>query len=115
MDMSAGTCGMAALQGLAGISRTLLDVRDFNKLAGIQAEMTQRILDIQTAMLDLQAKLSTKADAFDALKAYATELENAARERERYALYEIRPGAFVYRRRDDVQPVEPMHSLSDML
>ena len=111
MDMSAVSSGIAALQGLAAISRTILDVRDFNKLAGIQVEMNQRILDVQAAMLDLQAKLATQSEALDALKAHATQLENAARERERYALHEIRPGAFVYRRREDVQPPEPPHYL----
>jgi len=111
MDINAVSSGIAAMQGLVGISRTLLEVRDITKLAGIQFELNQRILDVQAAMFDLQAKFQAKSDAFEALKAHATQLESAARDRERYTLHEIRAGAFVYRRREDVQPTEPIHYL----
>jgi hypothetical protein len=111
MDISAVGSGFSALQGLRAIATTLLEVRDFTKLAGIQGDLQQKILDVQGAMLDLQATLSAKSDAFETLKARTTQLENAARERERYELYEIRPGAFVYRRREEVPPIEPRHYL----
>jgi hypothetical protein len=111
MDISAVSSGFSALQGLLGIAKNIVEVRDLTKLASIQVELQQRILDVQGAMLDMQEKLAAKSEALDALKAHTAKLENATRDRERYALHEISPGAFVYRRRDGVPPPEPMHYL----
>jgi hypothetical protein len=86
-----------------------VDLRDLSKIGAIQVELNQRILDVQSALLEMQEKLAAKAQAFDELKTHARELEEAARDRERYVLFPIMPGAFVYRLRDGVEPSEPVH------
>jgi hypothetical protein len=59
----------------------------------------------------VQTSFAAQSDALEKTKPQATALENAARERERYELHEIGPGAFVYRGRDGVAPPEPLHYL----
>src|ERR1700674_4288112 len=111
IDMPATASAGQAISGLRKIATTLIDIRDFNKLGPIQAEVNQRILDLQRTMLELQSQLAAKSDAFDALEARLTRLEGTARERKRYALFEIRRGVFVYRRRKEVKPPEADHYL----
>jgi hypothetical protein len=109
--MSAIASARQAISELRTIATTLTDIRDFNKLPAIQAELNQRILDLQEAVLELQSQFAANSDALDAFKARLTRLEATERERKRYALYEIRPGVFVYRRRKEVKPPEPDHYL----
>ena len=111
MDMSALLSARQALAGLRDIAGCLVAIRDFNKLSAIQADMNQRILDVQGALLDLQTGYAAQSQQLEQAKARAGELEDAASERDRYTLYEIRRGAFVYRRRDGAQPKEPAHYL----
>jgi len=42
---------------MRSIAKTLIDVRDFTKLASIQPDLMQRIVDAQGAMLKAQATL----------------------------------------------------------
>lgn len=111
MDMTAINSGLAALQGLVGISRTLLDVRDLAMLGAVQVDLTQRILAVQSALLELQTKQSALLEEMAELKAAGVQRERAAAERERYALHELSVGSFVYRLREGVQPPEPTHYL----
>lgn len=111
MDMSAISTAGQSLLGLRQIAATLLDIRDFAKLAGIQTDMQQRILDVQGAMLDMQVTVSSQLQTIDALKEEIAKLKKIAAERENYALHEIRSGAFVYRYKGTVDDSHPAHYL----
>jgi len=111
MDMSALASAGQAFTALRTIASALVDVRDFTKLGTVRAELLQRILDAQGAMLDAQTALSTQFQEIGALKAEIAELKQAAAKRESYALHEIRPGAFVYRSKLPVTPTTPMHDV----
>jgi hypothetical protein len=111
MDMSALVAGGQALTALRQIAGALLDVHDFTKLATVQTELLQRILDVQGAMLETQVVVSSHLQTIDTLKDEIATLKKITAERESYALHEIRRGAFVYRRREGVGAPEPIHYL----
>src|SRR2546423_136815 len=111
MDMSVISAASQSLLSLRQIAATLVDVRDFTKLAGVQTDMLQRILDVQAAMLTMQATVSSHLETIDALKEEIAKLKKVAAEREDYALHAIRPGAFVYRYKGVVDESHPEHYL----
>jgi hypothetical protein len=111
MVMAEIAAGIQALVGLRTIAGGLVGLHDLSLLGGIQTEMNGKILDAQAAMLTLQATLSTQRDEIDSLKSELAEFKRKASERERYELYPLRPGAFVYKLRDGVDPPEAMHYL----
>lgn len=111
MDMSAVVTRGQALTALRQIARTLLEVRDFTKLASVQTELLQRILDVQGAMLEMQVAVSSHLQTIDVLKDETAKLKRIAADRESYALHEIRRGAFVHRRPEGVGAPEPIHYL----
>lgn len=111
MDMTLVAQTASAFSALRTIASGLIELRDFNKLAAVQADMNRELLTAQNGLFDLQAKLLALSDALNAEKAAHAELKARASERERYALHEVEPGRFVYKRRADVEPTEPAHYL----
>jgi hypothetical protein len=109
MDMSTLVSAGQSFAAMKNIASALVDIRDYTKLAAMQADLLKQIVDAQGAMFEVQATLQAQLQEIGTLKAEIANLKKAAAERESYALYEICPGSFVYRSQLPVTPTTPMH------
>lgn len=111
MEISAITGAVTAFNAMRQIASAMIDVRDSNKLAGLQAELLKEITNAQQALIISHERSMTYLEERDALKARVVTLEKKAAERERYVLHEIRAGAFVYKLARGVSVSRPAHYL----
>ncbi|MCL2656123.1 MAG: hypothetical protein FWD62_01670 [Betaproteobacteria bacterium] len=102
---------LSAITGLAqsiSLTKTLVkaasEIRDFNAMAEIVSKLNAQILDTQERLFALQSSLMlAQQESFEAEKTIR-ELREALAEKERYTYFELRPGAWVYRR--EITPEE---------
>lgn len=111
MDISAISSAGQAFAAMRQIISAAIDVRDATRLATLKADLLAKLVEAQTATLELVEKLAASERAKLALEARLREIEEAERHRERYLLHDVGRGAFVYRLRDGVEPAEPTHYL----
>lgn len=97
MDFSLISAAASSLRMATEIGAAALSLRDFNQLASEMAKMNGELLKAQqalfahqTTLLDIQAKYA------EATKELA-QAHHTLQQRERYALFEIGAGKFVYR------------------
>lgn len=89
-----------------------LRARDDAKINAATADIAQRLLDIQQVALQAQERVATLMLSEGELRRRLAELEQRQRERDDYALHEIRPGAFAYALQQAVAGVNtPQHYL----
>ncbi|XXQ55635.1 hypothetical protein ACA040_004353 [Xenophilus aerolatus] len=108
---------MSSLGTVGAIARALIDERDRQKAATLQADLTKQVLDTQMQLSQVLAATIDKDAALHALGQRVRELEAAQAEKARYRLakigavgsvfaYELRPQAELVER-----PDEPHHFL----
>jgi len=101
IDMISGA--LAGLRSAADLIRVAVDTRDAAKLAEARSALLDRIIDVQTACIDLQAKQQTLSNEKHAMADRIRDLEDELRELkathgkiERYARAKTAAGAVVY-------------------
>lgn len=119
MDFSLISGALTSLGASIGLAKTALEVRDFNSAGAAIAETTQKLIDLQAQVITLQGSFLQLQQQHSAVTQEVRELKEHRADRERYSLFEISPGGFVYRLNirsqqagavDPVQ-VEPLHYL----
>ena len=112
----------AALSGIAtsvGIAKAALEMRDFTQAGAAVADVTQKLLDLQAQVLVSNAAFMQLQQEHSSLAQRVRELDEARTDRERYTLFELAAGVFVYRSNVSPQSAgaenpsnpEPMHYL----
>lgn len=97
MDFSLISGALASLSGTLGLAKTALEVRDFNSAGAAIAETTQKLIDLQTQVITLQSSFLQLQQDHAAVTKEASELKEHRADRERYSLFQIKPGNLVYR------------------
>lgn len=112
--ITAATSLKLAKEGL----EALIGIRDFNAVAVKIAAVNEQLLKAQDGLFMHTARMAELQQELLTARAELTELKQKASDREKYELFPIREGAFVYRLRqvhegDQVAPgsSEPMHYL----
>lgn len=113
MDLPAIAANIAAAIPLA---KGWIDIRDGQKLAAVQADLTERLLNAQTHIAELLGMLTEKTLLAAELQERLRKLEGEQLERLRYELAEIAPGGDLAYRLKTVGALEedncePMHFL----
>lgn len=119
MDFSLIPSALAAISGSISVAKTALEVRDFNSAGAAISEITQKLIDLQTQVIAGNGAFMQLQQEHSALAQKVRVLEELRTERERYSLFEISTGTFVYRLNvapqtagaDNPQGPEPMHYL----
>lgn len=89
-----------------------LNARDDAKVKAATADLNARISDITERAIGFQERNAALVEATSVQARRIAELEQAAMDRERYVLHELRPGAFAYTLRHVHQgPDHPAHHL----
>ena len=98
MDTSTGLAVFQAAFHLAGL---LVNERDRQKVAAIQIDLTQKIMDAQTQFLQMQGTVIEQQRAIAVLEERLRELQSKTAEKERYVLAKLGTEGqfFVYRPR----------------
>jgi hypothetical protein len=97
MDFASLATAASSFGATIGVAKAALEVRDFNATGAAISEMTQKLLDLQGQLLSVNAAFFQLQQERVALAEQVRELKEERAERERYTLFEISPGAFVYR------------------
>jgi len=97
MDFASLATAASSIGTAISTAKAALEIRDFNATGAAIAEMTQKLLDLQGQLLAVNAAFFQLQQERVTLTEQVRELEKERTERERYTLFEISPGAFVYR------------------
>ncbi|MFD1557058.1 hypothetical protein ACFSHT_15765 [Paraburkholderia silviterrae] len=118
MDVSSISAAVSSAKAAFEIAKLAIATRDDVKLTEAKQILNDRIVDIQSAALQLQEKMSAMRDEVEMLKdekrqlsARIAELEQRSAERAQYELEAIQPGVFVLAHRERGQGSVPMHYL----
>lgn len=96
MDLSALTAISSSISAAKEIGTALLDIRDANKMATTVTELNQKIIEAQSALINLQPQFfSLFNELVDANKQLEL-LRSSLDERNKYKLFELSPGVFCY-------------------
>lgn len=109
---------MASLQAAAGslkvasdIARAILDLRDETKIRAKVMELQRAIIDAQSSTLSAQTDALAQIGRVRELEQRIVELEDWAREKERYELYKVKEGVFTYALKETMSQGEPPHQI----
>ncbi|MGS1115996.1 hypothetical protein [Castellaniella sp. UC4442_H9] len=117
VDFALITGAVAAINGAMDIGKGAVAIRDGAKASEVVRAMNEKLLNAQQRLFELSAALGTlQQENFQAAQELR-ELREALAERNRYTLFELVPGSFVYRvnlppeRTDGLDPrgSEPEH------
>lgn len=97
IDMNSIATGVSAIGTALGMAKTALEVRDFTASAAAISEVSQKLIDLQSQLFSAQAALFELHQEKVSLTQRIRELEEHRSDRERYSLFEVTPGGFVYR------------------
>jgi hypothetical protein len=119
MDFSLIAGALTGITNGLVVARAAIEIRDFNQAGAAIADVTQKLLDLQTQVIANNGAFMQLQEKHSALTQLVRELEEKAAERGRYELFELHPGVFVYRSHvppqatgtDDPRAPEPMHYL----
>ncbi|WP_423156463.1 hypothetical protein [Stenotrophomonas maltophilia] len=96
-DMGSITTAVGSVGTAIGMAKTALELRDFNASAAAISDASQKVINLQTQLLSALGTLFELQQERAALAQRVRELEEHRSDRERYSLFEITPGGFVYR------------------
>lgn len=109
---------MASLQAAAGslkvasdITKAILDLRDEAKIRAKVMELQRAIIDAQSSTLNAQTESLAHIEHIRELKQRIVDLEDWAREKERYELHEVKDGVFTYALKEMMSNGEPPHQI----
>ena len=93
---------VSSLAAAADLSRLVINERDRQKLAGLQIELSEKILTAQTQLSQLLGTVIDQQRLIPALEKRIRDLEHAAAEKERYELAKVGSVGpfFAYRQRE---------------
>ncbi|MEN8511975.1 hypothetical protein [Burkholderia sp. RS02] len=101
MDIATISSAIAGVRNAYELTKTAIAARDDAKLAEARIELTDRIVDVQSAAVTLQEKLTNARSEIDGLKDQLrsanekiAELERKRAVREQYVLEELAEGVF---------------------
>ncbi|WP_093820176.1 hypothetical protein [Stenotrophomonas indicatrix] len=97
IDINSIAAGVSAVGTALGMAKTALELRDFTASAAAISDVSQKLLDLQGQLFATHAALFELHQEKVALTQKVRELEEERADRERYTLFEITPGVFVYR------------------
>jgi len=89
MDIAVALANLGAAHTIV---KGLIDLRDRQKLAAVQADLTERLLEAQTHLVELVGMLAEKTALAAELQERVRHLERHQLEHGRYELSEIAPG-----------------------
>lgn len=97
MDVSLISGAVASINAAKELGAAALGVRDFNKAAPMISSLNAELLKAQETLFTLSGQLlALQQQHFDTVKELA-ELRNTLIEKDRYLLFALAPGNFVYR------------------
>ncbi|WP_422346957.1 hypothetical protein [Stenotrophomonas sp. DR009] len=96
-DLGSITTAVGSVGTAIGMAKTALEVRDFNASAAAISDASQKVINLQTQLLSTLGTLFELQQEKMSLAQRVRELEEHRSDRERYSLFEITPGGFVYR------------------
>lgn len=119
MDFSLIAGVLTGITNSLVIARAAIDVRDFNQAGAAIADVTQKLLDLQTQVIASNGAFMQLQEQHSALSQIVRELQEQAADRAGYELFELTAGVLVYRSNVAPQPVgaddprtpKPMHYL----
>jgi len=97
MDFASLATAASSFGATINIAKAALEIRDFNATGAAISEMTQKLLDLQSQLLAVNASFFELQQERVALAEKVRVLEEQRSQRERYSLFEIGTGVFVYR------------------
>lgn len=74
-------------------------------------ELNQIIAGIQTDLFEAQSSYTAAISRIDELEKELVAVKNWSTEKQRYQLYELAPGSFVYRLKTEMANSEPIHDI----
>lgn len=97
MDFTLVAGAASAISTAIGIGKTAVDIRDANKLSGAVIAMNEQLLNAQQSLFVHNASLMELQQKYFEATQELREVKETLAERQRYSLFEITPGFFVYR------------------
>lgn len=119
MDMTLISAASTAIGAAREFGKAALAVRDFNQMSAVVSQLNEQLLKAQDALFVHNAQLmALQQEVFEAREQLRV-MREAIAEKNRYSLFEITPGAFVYRVNQgpdaggtvDPASAEPLHYL----
>lgn len=103
---------LTAARSILDVAKIAVDARDDAKLKAALTELQTKLFDATSAALQVAAHASTLQEQLDSVKRELRQIKAQAEERDRYALTEVRPGAYAYMSKaEDGGQSEPAHYL----
>ncbi|WP_186069115.1 hypothetical protein [Burkholderia gladioli] len=97
MDFSLITGAVASLNAAREFGKAALAVRDFNESAALISNLNSELLKAQESLFAHNTQLLTLQQQYFEATQELTKVREALAEKTRYQLFEVTPGAFVYR------------------
>lgn len=111
VDITSIAGSIGALKSAIDILRSISDARDMTLVQSKVADLQREIIGAQLSALNAQAEQFELIQANRELTEKIKALETWSKEKERYVLEELAPGAFAYSLRTDAIPKEPLHQI----
>lgn len=108
-DLIAISQGLQAIKATTEIIKTMAGLRDSAKLRENTIDLNQKILSVQSALLDAQAEQTTLVQTIRSLEEEVTHLKTWEAEKQRYELKEVATRTFAYVLKPDAGGSEPPH------
>lgn len=109
MDIIAGA--FTTLKTAADITQALIAIKSDAAVAAKAVELNNVIFAVQQQLFDAQTERSKHVDEIRHLQAEVADLKRRQLEEERYELFELSPGTFVYRLKAQAEAAEPQHAV----
>jgi hypothetical protein len=111
VDLASFQAAAGSLKVASDIAKAILDLRDEAKIRAKVMELQRAIIDAQSSTLGAQTESLAHIEQIRELKQRIVDLEDWAREKQRYELHEIRSGAFTYSLKSAMSNGEPPHQI----
>lgn len=111
VDLASFQAAASSLKIASDIARAILDLRDEAKIRAKVMELQRAIIDAQSSTLGAQTEGLAHIEQIRELKQHIVDLEDWAREKERYELYKVKDGVFTYALKETMGNGEPPHQL----
>jgi hypothetical protein len=111
VDIAAIGGALSALQTAGEIAKGMIGLNDAAKIQGKVIELQSAILAAQSSALSAQAEQSSLLNRIGDLEKEIAKVKAWEAEKKNYELSELRPGAFAYRFKEEVDPTKPAHEI----
>jgi hypothetical protein len=103
--------GLNAIKTAADLVKMITGSRPSTKISEDSVKLNDQILSIRKALLAANDEQAALVQKISSLEKQITDMETWEREKKRYDMKEVSPGAFAYILKEDAKGTDPIHRI----